>query len=113
MTDQQEDFDEFRVEFTWEQSSATVTFAGGLDISTTGDMRAIFSNVGIAGAPSITVDLTQATFLDSSVLGVLVAACRQIRESGGSFSVTCGPGRIRRTFEMSGLIDYLHVRAPE
>ncbi len=105
--------DEFRVEFTWGNSAIVVSFAGELDISATRDMRAIFSDPGVLRAPAIDVDLTQATFLDSSGVGVLVSACRQKRDAGGLFSVICSPGPIKRRFEMTGLIDYLKVRDPK
>ncbi len=110
MKDQREHADPFRVEFTWGDSWVTVSFAGALDGTATRDMQEMFSNAGVAEAPCIEIDLTQATFLDSGSVGVLVSVCRQKRESGGTFSVICRPGRIRRRFEVFGLIDYLDVR---
>ncbi len=101
------------MQFTEGSPLIVVSLAGELDISAAQDMRAILSNPDVRRAPAIDVDLTRATFLDSSGVGVLVFACRQKRDWGGLFSVICCPGPIQLRFEMSGLIDYLKVRDPK
>jgi anti-sigma B factor antagonist len=56
-----------------------------------------------AGARRIVVDLTAATFIDSSVLGLLLRAATRLRETGGELVIVCDRGTIRRVFEVSGL----------
>jgi anti-sigma B factor antagonist len=89
--------------------SFLVSFSGELDISTAGEIRERLARPEVLDAPVLHVDLTEATFIDSSAIGLLVSACKRIRGSGGTFSVRCDAGPVRRTLEISGLIDYLEV----
>ena len=47
------------------------------------------------------IDLSEATFIDSMTLGVLLGALKQLRPSGGSVSVVCSDPHIRRIFEIT------------
>jgi anti-sigma B factor antagonist len=88
----------------------SVSFAGELDLSTAGDMRARLAQSQVLDAQGVQIDLTQVTFLDSSSIGVLIAACKRVRSGGGAFSVICEDGSVRRTLEVAGLLDFLDVR---
>jgi anti-sigma B factor antagonist len=93
-----------------DRESALVSFSGELDIFTAPNMRQAFLDPEVTGASKVQVDLTQASFFDSSAVGVIVAACRRVREKdGGVFGVTCPDGIVRRILEISGLIEYLQV----
>lgn len=83
--------------------------SGDFDISTVQTMRDAFLHVEVADAPQVGVDLIGATFLDSSAIGLLVAACKRTRARGAAFSVSCNPGPVRLVLEISGLIEYLQV----
>lgn len=60
----------------------------------------------------VVVDLTRATFVDSSVLGALLDARRRALESGQGFVVCIGetvePG-VRRILDITGLVPVLPV----
>jgi anti-sigma B factor antagonist len=51
----------------------------------------------------VVVDLTAATFIDSSSLGVLIGAHRRLRGRGGRLVVACGNKAILKTFRVTGL----------
>ena len=51
----------------------------------------------------VVVDLTAATFIDSSSLGVLIGAHRRLRGRGGRLVVACGNQAILKTFRVTGL----------
>jgi anti-sigma B factor antagonist len=52
----------------------------------------------------VVVDLHGVSFIDSSGLGVLVGALRQLREQGGSALVLRGMQEpVRRVFDITGL----------
>jgi anti-sigma B factor antagonist len=51
----------------------------------------------------VIVDLTDATFIDSTTLGVLIGAVRRLRANEGRLSVVCNDRNVARTFELSGL----------
>jgi len=89
--------------------SMEVTLAGEFDLSTAADLRECLVRPEVIDAERIRVDLTRVSFLDSSIIGLLVAACKRVRNAGGSFSVDCGTGPARRVLEISGLIEYLQV----
>ncbi len=58
------------------------------------------------------VDLTSATFVDSSILRVLLEARRQAEEEGLGFSVVLGDGEgpgVRRILEVTGLMSIFPV----
>ena len=58
------------------------------------------------------IDLTPATFVDSSVLRVLLEARRRADEEGVGFAVALGQddsGAVRRVLEVTGLIPVLPV----
>ena len=61
--------------------------------------------VAIEAAPAgeLVVDLAHVTFLDSTILGALVGALRQMREAGGELRLVYPPHPAVRIFELTGL----------
>src|ERR1700722_12961917 len=57
------------------------------------------------GADSIVVDLSSATFLDSTALGVLVSALNRSRERGGLVHLIVQEPQILRVLTITGLED--------
>ncbi len=102
----------FAVEVAHLADSTLVSFSGELDIASAGDMRQSLERSDVASASTVQVDLAEVTFLDTTGLGVLVAACKRVRGTSGIFFVTCGEGIARRVLEVSGLLDYLQVAGP-
>lgn len=64
--------------------------------------RHIVGKIG-AGARHVVVDLSDAGFIDSTAIGVLVGALKRLRETGGSLSVVCDSDSVRNIFEIVGL----------
>jgi anti-sigma B factor antagonist len=56
-----------------------------------------------AGRTRLIVDLTAATFIDSSSLGVLIGAHRRLKRRGGAMAVVCENDAIIKTFRITGL----------
>jgi anti-sigma B factor antagonist len=54
------------------------------------------------GAQEVIVDFTAASFIDSTVLGILLGGMKRLRERGGELSIVC-PDSLRRIFEVTGL----------
>ena len=55
-----------------------------------------------AGANTIVVDLTETTFLDSTMLHVLLSARNELRDRGRLLLVT-NDETVKRTFEIAGI----------
>ena len=55
------------------------------------------------GKKQLVVDLSKATFIDSTTLGVLVGGVKRLRPTGGSLSLVCTDQNITKIFEITGL----------
>jgi anti-sigma B factor antagonist len=90
-----------------------VVVTGEHDVYTAPSLRDQIQSVIEEKAPFV-VDLTPATFVDSSILRVLLEARRQAEESGLGFAVALGNGEgpgVRRILEVTGLINVFPVLA--
>jgi anti-sigma B factor antagonist len=59
----------------------------------------------VDGARSLVVDLSGATFLDSTALGVLVGAVNRSKERGGQVHLVVTEPQILRVLSITGLSD--------
>ena len=81
-----------------------VIAAGGeVDLSAVPALREAMARVLVAGKPRVVLDLTEATFIDSSAIGVLVSALKRLRQWGGSLEAVCTDENVLRIFEIVGL----------
>jgi anti-anti-sigma factor len=88
-----------------------VVLTGEHDVYTAPTLRDRISTVIEERSPLV-VDLTHATFIDSSVLRVLLEARRRTEEEGLGFGVALGEGEapgVRRVLEVTGLISVFPV----
>ena len=56
-----------------------------------------------AGSRGVVVDLTEATFIDSMTLGVLLGALKRLATVDGRLSIVCPDPHLRRVFEITSL----------
>ncbi len=90
-----------------------LTVRGEHDLYTAPPLREGITALLDEGVPVI-VDLTRATFIDSSILGVLLGGLRRAREGGGFFSLVLGEKAeptVRRIFEVTGLLSVFPIAA--
>ena len=74
---------------------------GQADLHTAPELRSAIGDAIDRGAVSLVVDFSEATFIDSMTLGVLLGAVKRLRPAGGSLSVVCTDPHIRRIFEIT------------
>ena len=55
------------------------------------------------------VDMSGVPFIDSTGVGVLVGALKRAREHGGTLTLACPQPRVRRVFEITGLLSALPI----
>lgn len=93
---------DFGVE-TLDGDGAVVTIAvhGQADLHTAPDLRDAMTRAIEGGANGLIVDLSDATFVDSMTLGVLLGAVKRLRPRGGKVAVVCTSPHIRRIFEIT------------
>jgi len=80
---------------------AVVTVFGQADLHTAPELRSAITDAIDGGSLALVIDLSEATFIDSMTLGVLLGALKQLRPSGGSVSIVCSDPHIRRIFEIT------------
>jgi anti-sigma B factor antagonist len=94
-------------EIALERSDANLvvlTVSGEHDLSTAPDLRRRLKSL-IGEGDAIVVDLTPATFVDSTILGVILDACRRAQDAGLGFAVahSNGGSAVNRVLEVTGL----------
>lgn len=88
---------------------AIFELSGEVDMHSAPALRAqLASPEGANPGPGrVIVDLGGVTFLDSTGVGALVGAFRLHRDAGGSLVFCHAQERVRRVFEITGLLDHL------
>ena len=80
---------------------AVVALEGDVDIYSAPQFKQVLSRGISQGAEHVIVDLSKATFLDSTGLGVLVSGAKSARK--GVLSIVCRDAGLRRIFDIVGL----------
>jgi anti-sigma B factor antagonist len=80
---------------------ASVVVGGEVDLSTAPELKEVLNGVIDGGARLVLVDLSTATFIDSTTLGVLMGAVKRVRPDGGEIAIACMDPNIRKIFEIT------------
>lgn len=80
-----------------------VTVAGEVDLLASPFLRESLTEAVGSGARGVLVNLSDATFIDSTTLGVLMGATRRMRERAGVLVIVCDNSSIRTIFEITRL----------
>jgi anti-sigma B factor antagonist len=91
---------------------SVIVMSGEHDLSTAPELRARLRELGDAGP--VLIDMNQTTFVDSSILGVLVGGLRRAREGSAQFGLVLSADAhpaIRRIFELTGLYEVFPIFA--
>jgi anti-anti-sigma factor len=89
-----------------------VELQGEHDLATAAEVRTVLERSIAARRPTV-VELTLTDFIDSSILGVLLAGLRRAREAGLGFVFVVqsdDSGAVNRTLAGSGLLAFFPVR---
>ncbi len=92
-----------------DDTTHVVAVRGEIDIFTAPEFKALISSAIDAGRDTIIVDLSAATFIDSSSLGVLISAHRRLGLRDGRLIIACDVPEVRKTFAITGLDSVLTV----
>ncbi len=80
-----------------------IELGGEIDLYTAPEFKERMVELIEDGKRRIVVDLSSATFIDSTTLGVLVGGVKRLRPAGGSLSLVCTDENITKIFEITGL----------
>jgi anti-sigma B factor antagonist len=97
------------VERTSNEGVELLMVEGELDIATASRLIAVLNGAVQEALSSLIVDLSQVDFMDSTGLALLINAHRRLTRRRKGFAVVCPPGPLRRVFEMTDMVDMLHV----
>ncbi len=85
-----------------DDATSVVSVEGELDLSTAPRLKWMLVDSLQAGRKHQVVDLSSATFMDSTALGVLVAVNRTLGE-GSRLVIVCSRPNVLKIFELSGM----------
>ena len=88
---------------TVDEYTHVVAVRGDIDLYSAPEFRQRISEVIDEGKTHIVIDLSEASFIDSTTLGVLVGAIKRLRTRGGALAIACQDSGILRVFEITGL----------
>jgi anti-anti-sigma factor len=86
--------------------AVVVRLAGELDLYNSGEVGQALAQVAGEAPERVVVDLGEVSFVDSTALGTLVEARKQV--DGRLFLASPGP-EVRRALEVSGLLQHFAV----
>ena len=93
-------------------SEATVvTVVGELDLLTARKLTPQLDDIVRRRSGDAVIDLSQADFVDSFGLTVLLSTQRRLARQGRTLTVICGEGPVRRAIEFARLLETLGVVA--
>jgi anti-sigma B factor antagonist len=95
-----------------EAGLAVLTISGEHDLSTAPILRRRIDGLVDQGVPTV-IDLSPATFIDSSILGVILEGRRRAQEANGGFAVVHANGAdaVDRVLDVTGLRAELPVHS--
>jgi anti-sigma B factor antagonist len=80
-----------------------IELGGEIDLYTAPEFKERLVQVIEEGKKQVIVDLSKATFIDSTTLGVLVGGVKRLRPTGGTLVLVCSDQNIVKIFEITGL----------
>ena len=86
-----------------EDGIAVIDLKGEVDLYTAPEFKERMVALIEDGKKRIVVDLSAATFIDSTTLGVLVGGVKRLRPTGGTLALVCTDQNITKIFEITGL----------
>jgi len=85
-----------------DKRTSVISIDGELDLSTAPRLKWMLIETLQAGHSRLVVDLSLATFMDSTALGVLVGVKRSL-DAGARLAIVCTRPEVLKIFELSGL----------
>jgi anti-sigma B factor antagonist len=97
------------VERTSDEGVELVLVEGELDIATAPRLISVLNRAVQEALRSLVVDLSHVDFMDSTGLALLINAHRRLTRRSKGFAVVCPPGPLLRVFEVTDMVETLHV----
>jgi anti-anti-sigma factor len=92
-----------------EAGTLVITLEGEADMSTAVKFNESFFSAARSGMRRVVADLTDVSFIDTTMLNALVVGHRRMVRDHGQFLVVCHGPRVSRVLEITGLGQILNV----
>jgi anti-sigma B factor antagonist len=97
------------VERTSDEGVEVLMVEGELDVATAPRLITVLNGAVQEALRSLVVDISRVDFMDSTGLALLINAHRRLTRRRKGFAVVCPPGPLRRVFEVTDMVETLHV----
>ena len=94
-----------RIESVAWEGGVSLRLTGELDLASQAQVETFILRQ-VESLPSVVVDLSGLTFMDSSGIRTLIQAKKAADALERSFALVPGPPVVQRVFEITGLLDY-------
>jgi anti-anti-sigma factor len=92
-----------------EAGTVVIAVDGEADMSTAVKFNESFFSAARSGIRRVVADLTNVSFIDTTMLNALVVGHRRMTRDQGCFAVVCSGARVSRVLEITGLGQILDV----
>jgi anti-sigma B factor antagonist len=83
--------------------SIVIKLQGEVDLYAAPELKDHVNRAIESGKNKLVLDLSEATFIDSTTLGILVSGMKRLRPRGGMLAVLCPDPTMARIFDITGL----------
>ena len=99
----------FTVSVTETPAGPVVTPHGDMDMATVGELERVAGHLVGSGRGSLTIDLSEVAFCDSSGINGLIRVKKACDAAGGQLSLSSPQTRVRDVLRLTGLTEFLSV----
>lgn len=85
------------------ESLILLRLEGEDDLSAAPELKGCVDAVIDLGATKLIMDLSAATYIDATTLGILIGTLKRLRRRGGNLAVVCPDPGMARIFSITGL----------
>jgi len=82
---------------------------GEIDMATAPRLISALNHSVVDARDSVIIDITKVQFMDSTGLALLINAHRRLSRRNKGFAVVCPAGSMLRVFEVTDMVEMLHV----
>lgn len=100
---------ELQLRIDQENQTTVVVPKGELELHNAPRLREELKAICEAPNAKCVIDMSDISFIDSTGVGVLVGALKRSRENSGSFALATLQPRVKRVFEITGLLGALPI----
>ena len=96
----------------YQGESHRLAVGGEVDLHATAQLGSEIARAMEAGVKYLVLDMTAATFIDSTAIRVLLRGSDQLRLLGGRMEIVCDNENVLRVFQITALDRVLDIRSP-